>query len=139
MNTWIASLKAHIKRWWTAAAAALAIAFAGMFGHLPHAAPPSATLTWTAPTAYTDGTAIASGVVITYNLYQGPSGQEAATAVSTGITGLTTTITTGLVAGTTTCWQVTANANGQESAKTNEVCKTFAPEVPNPPGNLAEK
>lgn len=97
---------------------------------------PSATLTWTAVTTNTDGTPAVAPV--TYDIYQGAKGGEAATPVATGITSTTWTATTGLSPGTTVCWEATAvSGAGIESAKSAEVCRTFAPSVPNPPTNLA--
>lgn len=97
------------------------------------AAPPSATLTWTAPTKYTDGTTIT--VPLTYNVYQGLSGATK-TRVLSNLVALTTTITTGLSPNSTVCWELTAVAGGQESAHTAEVCKTFPPQVPEAPAGL---
>jgi hypothetical protein len=67
----------------------------------------TATWTWAAPTQYTDGTPIASGTVITYNLYTGSSSeQEGATPVWTG-TALTAT-TSGYADGSTVYAHLTA-------------------------------
>lgn len=97
---------------------------------------PSAVLTWNAVTLNTDSTPVVAPV--TYNIYQGPKGAEAATPVATGVTATTWTATTGLSPGTTVCWEATAvSGAGIESAKSNEACKTFAPAVPNPPTALA--
>lgn len=97
---------------------------------------PTAVLTWTAPTQYTDGSAIPSGEHIQYIINQGPSGQE--TQVATGITSNTWSTTAGLVAGTTVCWTVAAVdvEKGTQSAPTNEVCEKLAPLVPAAPGGL---
>lgn len=96
---------------------------------------PSAALTWSAVIANTDGTPVVAPV--TYNIYQGAKGAEAATPVATGVTATTWTATTGLSPGTTVCWEVTAvSGAGIESAKSAEVCRTFAPSIPNPPTNL---
>ncbi len=95
----------------------------------------SAVLTWTAVTTNVDGTAVVAPV--TYNVYQGAKGAEAATPVATGITATTWTATTGLSPGATVCFEVTAvSGAGIESAKSNEACKTFAPEVPSAPAGL---
>jgi hypothetical protein len=83
----------------------------------------TATISFTKPVQYVDGTAIAASTVVTYNVYQGAKGATK-TKVAT-ITGTATTINTGLQPGET-CWQVTAVANGVESALSNEGCKTFA-------------
>lgn len=93
---------------------------------------PSASITITAPTTYSDGTPIPSTVAITYNLYQG---NTAATLVkvASGLTTLTTTVNTGLVDGQTYFWAVTAVAGGLESAKSNVASKAFAAV---PPGSV---
>lgn len=92
---------------------------------------PTATLSWTAPTTNTDGTAIATP--LTYNLYQGTtSGGESATPVTSGITAVSETYNTGLTDGASYYWQaVTVDAHGTLSAKSNEVCKSFAAGTPN--------
>lgn len=93
---------------------------------------PSATLTWSAPTLYSDGTTIPSTVTITYNVYQGASATTL-TKVATGVTTLTDLITTGLVDGQTYFWAVTAVANSLEGAQSNVVSKSFAAV---PPGTV---
>lgn len=84
----------------------------------------TATVTFTRPTAYVDGTPIATGTTVTYNVYQGARGSTSKARVAT-ITATATTINTGLQPGET-CWQISAVANGVESALSNEACKTFA-------------
>lgn len=84
----------------------------------------TATITFTKPTKYTDGTDIAAGTAVTYNVYQGAKGSTSKSKVAT-ITATATTINSGLQPGET-CWQVTAVANGVESEMSNEGCKTFA-------------
>lgn len=97
------------------------------------AAGPSATLTWTAPTTNTDGTPITG--TLTFNVYQGSGASVSActlgtTAVQTGISGTTVTVTSGLADGTTACFAVTAVEGGVESAKSNTATKTFPPATP---------
>lgn len=84
----------------------------------------TATITFTRPAKYVDGTDIAAGTVISYNVYQGAKGSTGKAKVAT-ITATATTINTGLQPGET-CWQITAVANGVESAQSGEACKTFA-------------
>lgn len=91
--------------------------------------PPSAILTWTAPTTYSDGTAIPATVAITYNVYQGLTATTLV-KVATGVTGLTNTITTGLSDGVTYFWSITAVAGGLESAQSNVGTKAFAAVAP---------
>lgn len=83
----------------------------------------TATITFARPTQYTDGSPIPAGVAITYRLYQGAKGGTKTLAGT--ITGTTATVNSGLAPGET-CWEVTAVANGVESARSNEGCKTFA-------------
>jgi hypothetical protein len=92
-------------------------------------AAPAATLSWTAPTTNTDGSPIATP--LTYTLYQGTtSGGEV--SVATGITATTDTINTGLADSATYYFEVVVvDAHGNQSAKSNEVCKVFPAGVPN--------
>lgn len=90
---------------------------------------PKAVLAWVAPTLNTDTTAI-TNLPLTYNLYQGTSsGTEV--KVASGITALTSTLTTGLVGGKSYYWFVTAvDSQGTEGLASAEVCKTFPGSVP---------
>jgi hypothetical protein len=90
---------------------------------------PTAVLSWTAPTTYSDGTTIPSSVALTYNIYQGISA-TALVKVATGVTALTSSISTGLADGTTYYWSVTAVAGGLEGAQSNVGTKTFAAVAP---------
>lgn len=92
-------------------------------------AAPTAAITYTAPTTYSDGTPIPSTVAITYNLYQGTSATTLV-KVASGLTALSTTVTTGLVDGQTYFWAVTAVAGGLEGAKSNVASKVFAAVAP---------
>ena len=91
--------------------------------------PPTATLTWTAVTQYSDGTTIPSTVTVTYNVYQGTSATSL-TKVASGVTALTSSISTGLADGQTYFWAVTAVAGGLESAQSNVGTKVFAAIAP---------
>lgn len=106
-----------------------------LVGGVAVAAPPSATLTWVAPTKYTDGTTIPSTVALSYSVYQGLQG-AAKTKVAAGVVPLTYSVTTGLSPNTTVCWEVTTTAGGQESARSVEACKTFPPQVAEAPTGL---
>lgn len=91
------------------------------------------TLSWVAPTQYTDGSNIAAGTAITYNVYgaiQGQPLQQLATALAT-----TTTVRANVDPGVR-CYAVTAVITGIESAQTPQVCATVAPPTPAPPTNL---
>lgn len=89
---------------------------------------PTATLSFTAPTTNTDGTAIAAPV--TYEVFEGSaSGKE--TLAAKGLAGSPITVNTGLTDGTTAYFYVVVvDANGNPSAQSNEVCKAFPAGVP---------
>lgn len=89
---------------------------------------PTASITFTLPTTNTDGTAVVSP--LTFNLYQSTtSGGE--TKVASALKGSPITVTTGLAPKTTVFFKISVtDANGQESALSNEVCKTFPASVP---------
>ena len=89
---------------------------------------PTATLTFTAPTKNTDGTAISTP--LTYNVYMGTaSGTE--TKVASGLAGSPIAVSAGLIPGSTFYFEITVvDSAGIESAKSNEVCKAFAASVP---------
>jgi hypothetical protein len=95
----------------------------------------SYTARWTAPTTNTDGSAITQ--TLNYNLYQAACG-SALVKVQSGIAGLTTTITKGMIPGTTQCFALTAlnTTTGMESAQTSQVQVTVPQPTPNAPGGL---
>lgn len=97
---------------------------------------PSATLTWTGPTTYSDGSPI-DPTTLTYNVYQGLQGQTKVKAQT--VSALTATLSTGMIAGRTYCWAVTAVANSLESAPSGEACKTFPAVAPSAPTGLTVK
>ena len=86
--------------------------------------PRTARITFSKPTKYVDGGDIAASVVVTYNVYQGVKGQPKTRVATIGAS--PATISTGLESGKEYCWQVSAVANGVESAQSNEGCKAFA-------------
>ena len=90
---------------------------------------PTATLSWGAVTAYTDGTAIPASCPVTYNVYQGPTASTMV-KVASGVTTLTSSITTGLVDGNTYFFGVTAVACAVEGAQSNAASKVFAAGTP---------
>lgn len=90
----------------------------------------TATLTWTAPTLNTDGTAITGA--ITYKVYGALQGQ---TKLLLGSPTLLT-FTHSPPPGGTWCYDVTASVSAQESAHTTEVCKLIPLPIPNPPTNV---
>lgn len=89
---------------------------------------PSATISFTVPTTNTDGTPLVGP--LTYNVYQSTtSGGE--TKAASALKGSPITVTTGLAPKTTVYFKISVtDANGQESALSNEVCKTFPASVP---------
>jgi hypothetical protein len=93
----------------------------------------TAVLTWTAPTTYTDGTPIVG--TLGYNVYQGAQGSTTKTKVGAA-TSTTFTVSSGLASGSTVCFQVSTTQGTQESALSNEACKTFPPPTPQAPTGL---
>lgn len=91
-------------------------------------APPTATITFTPPTTNTDGSALA--LPLTYNIYQATtSGAEV--KVATGQKGTPIAVTTGITPNATFYWKITVtDAGGNESALSNEGCKSFAKSIP---------
>lgn len=110
-------------KWTIVAMIGIALACVGI-GAARAAEARTATITFSAPTQYTDGSSIAAGTTITYRLYQGEKGQAKVQAAT--LTATATTVNTGLAAGKEYCWEVTAVINGVESAHSNEACKAFA-------------
>lgn len=104
----------------------------------------SATLNWSAPTAYTSGAAITSGTAITYNVYS--STQAAGTTCPSGALSTPTQAVSGVAtlswatpAYTTAgvdCYAVTAVIAGVESTPSNTVQVNVIEPTPNPPGTL---
>lgn len=91
------------------------------------------TIQWTAPIAYTDGSSIAAGTSVTYNVYGGIQG-AIKMVVAPAVSGLSNvqTVTPG-----NWCYQVTAIVASVESASSPESCATVgvsSSPVPNAPG-----
>lgn len=88
----------------------------------------TATITFSASTTYTDGTAYPSGAVVAYDLYQGVKGApkvKVGTIVSGGA------VNTGLLTGIEYCWDVVTvvkvgTAPVTQSDHSAEACKNFA-------------
>jgi len=93
----------------------------------------TATVTWTAPTKNTDGSAITA--TLTYNLYQGVQGASL-TKVQSGLASTSATVTTGLTQGTTQCFTVTAVVNAAESAQSTSACVAIAFPTPGVPTQI---
>lgn len=96
------------------------------------AAAPAFTVTWAAPTQYTDGTTIVGA--ITYQMYVGAKGAEVKykTPVTASPYVLVPTPGPG-----ETCVYVTATVASVESAPSAEVCGTVAATAPKPPSVVA--
>lgn len=90
-------------------------------------------LSWTLPSAYTDGSPLAPAdirEVRVYGAQQGTTKVLLATLPGTATAHTRTNVT----GGQTHCYELTVVAvNGQESAHTNEVCRAIPLPVPNPP------
>lgn len=107
--------------------ALLALAISAAF-----AAALTSTITWTPPTTNTDGTVISGP--ITYQLYVGAKGAEV--KYKTPVTSPPYVLVPTPAPGTQVCVQVTATANGVESAPSAEVCAQIPQSIPNPPSNV---
>jgi hypothetical protein len=125
--------------WWskTSPTATWAPSAGSSVSPLPAASAPSAILAWSAVTAYSNGSAIPASVAVTYNIYQGTSPTNLV-KITTGITAVTSTITVGLVAGSTYYWTISCSANGLEGAQSNVGSKVFPLPTPVilPPGTV---
>lgn len=86
-----------------------------------------ATIQFTGPTAYVDGTPILPTADKYYDLYQGLKGAPKV-RVGTVIAG--GQVTTGLLTGKEYCWHVVAVVDNVPSAPSNEACKNFVGLVP---------
>lgn len=82
----------------------------------------SQTVTWQAPTTYSDGSPIEAGTVLSYTVYYGTSAGVYTGTVSAGNV-LTYTVT-GLTAGIKYYFAISCTANAVESSRSNEVAKT---------------
>jgi hypothetical protein len=90
----------------------------------------SVTLSWTAPTKNTDGSAITG--TLTYNLYQGPAAGPFV-KVASNITG-TSDVVTSLSAGN--CFAVTAVETGSATSTESALSNTSCDIVPGSPSGL---
>ena len=82
----------------------------------------AATVTWTPPTTYTDGSPIVAGTTVTYNLYAAASPTATPVLVTSGLTAPPQTDTP-----TKGCYWVSAVANAVESALAGPACAPLAP------------
>lgn len=90
--------------------------------------PPTATLSFTAPTTNTDGSAIATP--LTYNVFVGTATGAEKLAAS-GLAGSPIVVNTGLTANSTAYIYVeVVDAHGVSSLPSNEVCKAFPASTP---------
>ncbi len=106
-------------------------------------AAPSATVSWVPSVTHADGTPLTGPV--TFNVYQqGPTiggVQSPYGLVLTGITANSVTLSTGLPASGSVCFEVTEieTATGLESASSIAICKTIVAIAPSPPTGVAVK
>lgn len=117
---------------WVASIASLA-AIALCLGARPVLAG-DATLTWTAPTQRTDGSALTN--LASYRIYYGTSATALTQTAPVTNPGLVTYTIQNLAPGTWYFSMTALDAGGLESARTNIVTKTILQAPPNPPGNL---
>jgi len=83
-----------------------------------------ATVSWTAPTQYEDGSSLPTNQIQSYKVYYGQtSGGPYGFSITVG-GGLTTATITDLTAGTWYFVATTVATNGLESALSNQVAKT---------------
>ena len=82
----------------------------------------AATITWTPPTTYTDGSPIVAGTGITYSLYAAPTPTGTPVLVTANLTAppVIDTPTKG-------CYWMSATVNGAESTLTGPACAPTAP------------
>jgi len=95
----------------------------------------TATVTWTNPTTYTDGTAIATGDISQTRIEYG-SCNGAAFGTKAGeqtVTGAGTTLTINSLGAGTYCFRGFTTAKGVESAASNVASKAVPQAAPNPP------
>ncbi len=92
------------------------------FGLITGALAGDATLTWTAPTTYEDGTAILSGEIVSYKVYYGQTASGPYT-LSRVVTFPNTTTTITVPKGTWYFVSTATTTNGLESSYSNEVSK----------------
>lgn len=99
-----------------------------------------ATLSWTPPATYSDGTAIAPAS-LTFGVYQGIGPGTAKTKIGTATFGEAGAfvVNSGLALGNNYCWQVTSIVGSQESVPSNEACKNFPFPAPPAPASLQAK
>lgn len=100
----------------------------------------TATITWTAPTDYTNGTAIASGAAITYNVYAAPVQAAGSTCSASSfgavtVLGLTSAqyVTDAYAKAGVYCYYVTAVVADMESAPSTMAEAIVSNPIPNAP------
>jgi hypothetical protein len=99
----------------------------------------SVTLTWVAPTTYTDGTPLGTQA-LSYNVYEYVAAQWTKIGTSATLTYTAAALTAGAIYN----FRVTAVAAGIESVASNQVSVTAKaqatpPKTPNPPASLTAK
>lgn len=125
------------RHWWKIAAALLVLVVAqpvraqtcaaGLTGTIPR---DSASLSWTAPTQFTDNTPIPAAATITFKIYERIGATDTLRCQTTALTASFASLSVG-----THSWVATATV-GLESAKTAPVSKDIVAPTPGLPGNL---
>lgn len=112
--------------------ALLGLAMLGLYSASAFAG--DATLTWTAPTARTDGTPLTN--LAGFKIYHGTSSTTLSVVVDVPGATVTSRVLTGLPSGMRYFAMTAYDANLRESAQTSTVSKTILDAPPNPPGNF---
>jgi hypothetical protein len=93
-----------------------------------------ATLSWTPPTSYVDGSALPASEITSYKIYYGQTNGGPYASSVTVAGSFTSAVISGLAAGTWYFVATTVASNGQESAFSAQVSKTVVNTAkPNPP------
>lgn len=137
MNDLEKEIDGQLTKWWSNHRPLIIAGFAAVILLLLaiNAFAGSVSLTWTAPTQRTDGSAL---VVAKYNLYRATSAAGLATATPIAITAPATSYTDATApGGTTQFYAMTAlDAAGIESVQTNPVSAVVPVAKPNPPSGV---
>lgn len=94
----------------------------------------SVTLTWTAPTTRTDGSALTN--LAGYRIYHGTAAASITTRVDVSVATATSHVLSGLPAGVRYFQMTAVDANGVESARTSVLSTTVVDAPPSPPNNV---
>lgn len=101
----------------------------------------TAVLSWIAPTQYTNGASFASGVVVSYNVYESSASPciaftpSSTALIASSVSNPSFTIAPYTAVGSY-CYEVTAMVAGVESAPSNVVGVSVSAAIPKAPANL---